>query len=56
MEEFDDGLPRRKFDNFQFVNFHEVLKKYDGSPTAFAVMALQEIPDQYAAIKELGLL
>jgi hypothetical protein len=56
MEEFDDGLPQRKFDNFQFVNFHEVLAKYDGSPTAFAVLALQEIPDQYSAIRKLHLL
>jgi E3 ubiquitin-protein ligase RGLG len=35
MEEFDDGLPERKFDNFQFVNFHECLIKYDGLDVAF---------------------
>jgi len=56
MEEFDDGLPDRDFDNFQFVEFHAILKKYDGSPYAFAVSALQEIPDQFKTIVKLGLL
>lgn len=56
MEEFDDGLPKRRFDNFQFVEFYDVLRRYDGSTSAFAVMALQEIPDQYLAIKNLGIL
>eukprot|EP01130_Rhizamoeba_saxonica_P016797 TRINITY_DN7835_c1_g2_i1.p1 TRINITY_DN7835_c1_g2~~TRINITY_DN7835_c1_g2_i1.p1 ORF type:complete len:268 (+),score=64.71 TRINITY_DN7835_c1_g2_i1:1-804(+) len=56
MEEFDDGLPRRKFDNFQFVDYYSVLSKYGGNASAFAVEALQEIPDQYKAIKELGLM
>lgn len=41
---------------FQFVNFHEVMTKYDGKETAFAVSAMQEIPDQYKAICKLGLL
>jgi E3 ubiquitin-protein ligase RGLG len=56
MEEFDDGLPQRRFDNFQFCNFHEVLTKYDGDDVAFAVMALQEIPEQYEAIRKHKLL
>lgn len=56
MEEFDDGLPKRRFDNFQFCNFHEVLTKYDGDDVAFAVMALQEIPEQFEAIRKLKLL
>jgi hypothetical protein len=56
MEKFDDGIPARKFDNFQFVPFDEILKKYDGSRPIFALHALMEIPDQYKAIKTLGLL
>jgi len=56
MEEFDDGLPQRDFDNFQFVQFYDILKRYDGSPFAFAVSALQEIPDQFKEIKRLNLL
>jgi len=56
MEEFDDGLPEREFDNFNFVEFHSILKKYDGSPYAFACSALQEIPDQFKIISKLGLI
>jgi len=56
MEKFDDELPQRKFDNFQFVDFHTIQTKYDGSPASFAVSALQEIPEQYFAIRELNLL
>lgn len=69
--EFDDGLPARKFDNFQFVAFNDVMTKkyvenYEVSVVSlryvtflqveFAVSALMEIPDQYAAIRKLGLL
>lgn len=56
MEEFDDGLPQRRFDNFQFVNFHEIMTKHDGDPVTFSRFALMEIPEQYQAIKQLGLL
>ena len=63
-EEFDDELPERDFDNFQFVNFgsfqQALAKTKAGSreiiEAAFAVCALQEVPAQYRAIKHLGLL
>ena len=52
MREFDDNLPTRQFDNFQFVNHTELMSKYghlrdQQREAAFAVAALQEIPDQY---------
>eukprot|EP01027_Heterolobosea_sp_BB2_P017779 GEZU01025153.1.p1 GENE.GEZU01025153.1~~GEZU01025153.1.p1 ORF type:complete len:290 (+),score=50.24 GEZU01025153.1:36-905(+) len=56
MEHYDDKLPQRKFDNFQFVNFDEVMRKSKGSDAAFALAALQEIPQQYSAIRKLGLI
>ncbi len=56
MDDFDDELPERKFDNFQFVDFNVILKKYDGESHKFALHALMEIPDQYKYIKKLGLL
>eukprot|EP00727_Mastigamoeba_balamuthi_P014736 m51a1_g9889 hypothetical protein (275) ;mRNA; r:41284-42834 len=56
MEEFDDKLPQRKFDNFQFVNFTELQSKrrVENFDVEFAVHALQEIPDQWEAIRKLG--
>lgn len=67
MEKFDDGLPERKFDNFQFVpfaRFYELLTSAAGQSTscsniaraAFCVCALQELPAQYIACARLGLL
>ncbi|KAL6070535.1 VWFA domain-containing protein [Balamuthia mandrillaris] len=52
MQEFDDKLPARRFDNFQFVDFN----KSSYSEVTFAIDALMEIPDQFRAIRELGLL
>jgi E3 ubiquitin-protein ligase RGLG len=56
MNEFDDSLPTRQFDNFQFVNFNSIVQASNNSDSSFALHALMEIPSQYAAIKELGLL
>jgi len=56
MEEFDDKLPARKFDNFQFVPFSKTMERAENREVTFSVAALQEIPDQYQTIKKLGLL
>lgn len=50
----DDNIPRRRFDNFQFVNFHDV-EGQKNADVRFAVNALMEIPDQFRAIRNLKL-
>ncbi|KAI3433147.1 RING-type domain-containing protein [Psidium guajava] len=59
MQEFDDNIPARAFDNFQFVNFTEIMSKnVDASrkQAEFALAALMEVPSQYKATIELGML
>ncbi|PON40921.1 Cdk-activating kinase assembly factor [Parasponia andersonii] len=59
MREFDDNIPSRAFDNFQFVNFTEIMSKNVNpmrKQTEFALSALMEIPSQYKATLELGIL
>ncbi|KAL1202160.1 E3 ubiquitin-protein ligase RGLG5 [Cardamine amara subsp. amara] len=59
MRQFDDNIPARAFDNFQFVNFTEIMSKNTDSArkeAEFALSALMEIPSQYKATLELGLL
>merc|ERR1712078_703870 len=58
METFDDLLPQRTFDNFQFVDFDSVFRKYpqETRDCAFAVEALMEVPEQYAFVKRAGML
>ncbi|KAJ3677557.1 hypothetical protein LUZ60_003281 [Juncus effusus] len=59
MRQFDDNIPSRKFDNFQFVNFTEIMAKNMASSrkeTEFALSALMEIPSQYKATMDLQLL
>ncbi|CAL5187052.1 unnamed protein product [Lathyrus oleraceus] len=55
MQKFDDKIPARDFDNFQFVNFTTIMSK-NTSPAekeaAFALAALMEIPFQYKACIE----
>jgi len=59
MKEFDDNIPAREFDNFQFVNFTDIMAKnvpQTRKETEFALSALMEIPEQYKATMELNLL
>lgn len=59
MQKFDDKIPAREFDNFQFVNFTAIMSK-NATPsekeTAFALAALMEMPIQYKAAVELGIM
>ncbi|KAG5527142.1 hypothetical protein RHGRI_028155 [Rhododendron griersonianum] len=59
MKEFDDNIPARAFDNFQFVNFTGIMSKkvsHSRKETKFALAALMEIPSQYKATLELNIL
>ncbi|KAH1126435.1 hypothetical protein AAZX31_06G167800 [Glycine max] len=59
MKKFDDNIPARAFDNFQFVNFTEIMSKnmdQSRKETEFALSALMEIPSQYKATLELNIL
>eukprot|EP00803_Ostreobium_quekettii_P000482 evm.model.scf_519EXC.6 EVM.evm.TU.scf_519EXC.6 scf_519EXC:41568-42820(-) len=62
MAAFDDTLPTRKFDNFQFVNFTLQMERAsvyqdDAKREAhFALNALMEIPEQYKAVQALSLM
>ncbi|KAF0694982.1 Aste57867_14170 [Aphanomyces stellatus] len=57
MEKFDDELPARRFDNFQFVEYNKTLRYNAHNPeVGFATAALMEIPEQYKTICKLGLL
>lgn len=59
MIHFDDSIPCRTFDNFQFVNFTSLMAKNLPKvqrEAAFALAALMEVPFQYKATMELGIL
>ncbi|VDN02896.1 unnamed protein product [Thelazia callipaeda] len=59
MKVFDESLPKRPWDNFHFVQFHELMQKadnVDAGKLSFAVQSLLEVPDQYNMIRQLGLL
>ncbi|KAB5548244.1 hypothetical protein DKX38_011650 [Salix brachista] len=56
MQQFDDNIPHREFDNFQFVNFTKIMldnTEASKKETAFALAALMEIPFQYKATQRL---
>ena len=54
MEEFDDHHPGRKFDNFQFVDFHSSTKEAKNPEAVFALAALMEVPVQFQNMVEMG--
>ncbi|KAH0452195.1 hypothetical protein IEQ34_019494 [Dendrobium chrysotoxum] len=59
MKEFDDNIPDRPFDNFQFVNFTEIMSKnthQKRKDTDFGLAAIMELHSQYKATIELGIL
>ena len=53
MKDFDDHMPGRKFDNFQFVDFHSIIERRNPE-TAFALAALMEVPEQYKTMGKRG--
>lgn len=59
MQQFDDNIPSRAFDNFQFVNFTDITRRNTSiskKEADFALAALMEIPSQYKATLDLQLL
>ncbi|EOA13566.1 hypothetical protein CARUB_v10026627mg [Capsella rubella] len=57
MKQFDDNIPHREFDNFQFVNFTKIMSEHKDAAkkeAAFALAALMEIPFQYKATLSLN--
>ncbi|CAM0884847.1 unnamed protein product [Alopecurus aequalis] len=56
MQHFDDCIHGRAFDNFQFVNFTDIMstsKDMSKKEAAFSLAALMEIPTQYKATQGL---
>ena len=51
LEQFDDCVPERDFDNFQFVNFHQTMATCENQELGFATKAMMEIPEQWNYIK-----
>ncbi|CAK9181660.1 unnamed protein product [Ilex paraguariensis] len=59
MNKFIDKIPARRFNNYEFVNFTDIMSK-ESTPSkkeiAFALAALKGIPNQKNTASELGLL
>ncbi|KAJ3672083.1 hypothetical protein LUZ60_006804 [Juncus effusus] len=56
MQHFDDCIPQRSFDNFQFVNFTKIMSSnmdMSKKEAAFALSALMEMPIQFRATQRL---
>ncbi|KAJ4977075.1 hypothetical protein NE237_002181 [Protea cynaroides] len=59
MKGLADKIHGRKFDNFQFVNFYDIMKRYENpseKEAAFSLVSTMKIPMQYKASKEHGFL
>jgi hypothetical protein len=58
MKVFDESLPKRPWDNFHFVEYHQLVKSPQdkSGELAFAIHTLLEVPDQYHHIVKLGML
>lgn len=56
LEEWDEGVPDRIFDNFHFVNYHHVVRSAKNAEAALALHTLMEIPDQFQTMIKLGYL
>jgi E3 ubiquitin-protein ligase RGLG len=60
MRVLDSGLPKRKFDNFRFVELNQVAAEAKERGVeledAFVCSALAEVPSQYAEVCRLGIL
>lgn len=52
MEEFDENIPKRAFDNFHFIDFYQIMQQCENEETEFAKHAMMEIPDQYTYIRK----
>lgn len=53
LEEWDEGVTDRVFDNFHFVDYHRVARAAKNAEAALALHALMEIPDQFQTILKL---
>uniref|UniRef100_A0A0K0EP72 VWFA domain-containing protein n=1 Tax=Strongyloides stercoralis TaxID=6248 RepID=A0A0K0EP72_STRER len=59
MKVFDESLPKRPWDNFHFVEFHDIIRRkanINEGELSFAIHSLLEIPDQYNYIRRAGLM
>lgn len=56
LHKFDDWLPQRKFDNFQFVEYTRIAREYPSRnvDAKLALHILMEVPDQFKIAKNLG--
>jgi hypothetical protein len=55
MIKFDDRLgSKSRFDNFQFVDFNQVVKGSKAPESVFAVKAFMEIPEQFKLMKKFN--